>query len=303
MGKNETTYNDVWFKKRAFESLRKICPNKWDYSDSLLLYISTGVEKYESLQQTDAPYNKLVTRPEREYLASIAKGVADALPSNFEYIDLGPGTEHKEQFFFDELKKQGKTFTYIPVDISHHYLSLAEKHALGQGIAVRAIQSSFEQLPELLGKATLPRFVNLGLTFSNYEPQEILKLLKDIAGEHGYVFINAQMRDRLDMAALENVYAVDALTLADEKLKLLGLDPNIDVSTRVADQGIKVWCSVINTNEELKEKGINVNDELLVFQSLRYTKALLVDELKKSSKDYQMFDTETSFIATLIKMI
>ena len=126
---NNSRYDNNWFKKRAFESITPISPNVWDYSDSLLLYISSGVEKYESLQETNTPYFKLVTQPEREYLQSIAKEVVDQLPLDFEYIDLGPGTEHKEQYFFDELKRQGKKFTYIPVDISGHYLALAEEHA------------------------------------------------------------------------------------------------------------------------------------------------------------------------------
>ncbi len=139
-------YDDSWFRNRALKSFRLISPNVWDYSDSLLLYISSGVEKYESLQEEDTPYFKLVTNPEREYLKSIAKDVVDLLPSNLEYVDLGPGTEHKEQFFFDELKKQGKQFIYIPVDISEHYLKLAEAHAMNQGIPVRTIQSSFERV-------------------------------------------------------------------------------------------------------------------------------------------------------------
>src|SRR3990167_10504065 len=131
-----TQYDNEWFKNRALKNLRLISPNIWDYSDSLLLYISSGVEKYESLQEDDTPYFRLVTKPEREYLQSIAKDVVDLLPPNFEYIDLGPGTEHKEQFFFDELKKQGKKFTYTPVDISDYYLKLSEKHASDQGIPV-----------------------------------------------------------------------------------------------------------------------------------------------------------------------
>jgi hypothetical protein len=300
--KNATKYNHEWFKKRAFESLLTVGPHAWDYSDSLLLYLDSGVEQYESLQKTDTSYFKLVTKPEREYLQSIAKSVVDLLPTNFEYIDLGPGTEHKEQFFFDELKRQDKKFTYIPVDISEHYLKLAEKHAIDQGIPVRPVQASFEETSDVLGEATVPRFVNIGLTFSNYEPQMILDLLKNIAGTNGFIFINSQMRDRVDMVALQKVYAEDALTLADDKIKLLGLNPDTDVTSRIADDGIRVWCSVINPSREIEGKGILKGDKLLVFQSLRYTPEQLENELKKASGQYQLFDTESSFIATLIRI-
>lgn len=289
-----------WFTKRALESLVTIAPHVWDYSDSLLLYLPSGVEEYESLQRTDTPYFKLVTKPEREYLQSIAKDVAHLLPERFEYIDLGPGTEHKEQFFFDELKKQGKGFVYIPVDISEYYLKLAQEHAGNQGVEVRPIKASFEELAEILGEAVVPRFVNMGLTFSNYAPQAALSMLKNIAGQDGFIFINSQMRDRVDMVALQKVYAETALTFADDKLKLLGLDPDTDLTAREADDGIKVWCTVTNPSKQIEEKGVVKGDKLLVFQSLRYTKEQLKNELGRVSKEYQLFDTGSSFIAALI---
>jgi len=294
-------YNMDWFKERALASIRAIGSNAWDYSDSLLLYISSGVEKYENLQQEDTLYFKTITNPERAYLQSIAKSVVDSLPFNFEYIDLGPGTEHKEQFFFDELRKQGKEFIYVPVDISEEYLRLAEENATKQGIVTKPVQAAFEELPEVLGRGAAPRFVNIGLTFSNYEPQAILKLLKEIAGENGSAFINSQMRDRVDMAALKNAYAEDAVTLADDKLKLLDLDPNADVSPREATEDVKIWCTVYKPSHMIEEKGIKTGDALLVFQSLRYTPQQLELELTKVSNDFQTFDTGESFIAALVR--
>lgn len=295
----EEKYNQLWFRNRAFKSLRKIKDGIWDYSDSLLIYTPSGSDLYEALQEVDTPYFKLVTSPERDYLKEIAKNVADILPNNFDYIDLGPGTEHKEQFLFDELKKQGKTFTYVPVDISDHFLDLAESHASTQGILVKKIKASFEELPNFLEKTNIPRFVSLGLTFSNYYPQEIIALLKSIAGENGFIFINAQMRDRIDMNALQKVYADDAVQMANEKVGLIGLDPTQDVTPRLADDGFQVSCFILRSNKELENIGIKQGDKLIVFQSLRYTKDSLEKELK--NERYQFFDTGSSFVASLIK--
>ena len=300
MKESDPKYDVEWFRRRALSSINRIGPNSWDYSDSLLLYISSGVEKYESLQEEDTAYFNLVTKPEREYLQSIAKEVVDLLPSNFEYVDLGPGTEHKEQFFFDELKKQGKQFTYISVDTSNYYLRISETHASEQGILVRTLQAAFEEVAEILEEGTLPRFVNIGLTFSNYKPQVILNLLKGIAGMGGFVFINSQMRDRVDMVALQKVYAEDALTLSDDKLELIGLNPDTDVSPREATNEIRVWGSVLSLSKEAQEIGIEVGDKLLVFQSLRYISIELENEVKIGAKDYRLFDTGKSFIAGLI---
>jgi hypothetical protein len=299
----EIKYDTNWFKKRALKSLRPISSNVWDYSDSLLLYISSiGIEKYEALQETDTPYFQLVTKPEREYLKSIAEEVVSMLPKTFDYIDLGPGTENKEQFFFDECRRQGKNFTYIPVDISEYYLKLSADHAINQNIPVKPIKCSFEELPEVLEKNNIPKFVNIGLTFSNYNPQTILTLLKKIAGKSGFIFINSQMRDRVDMVELQRIYAEDSKTLADDKLKLLGLNPDKDVSNREATEDVKVWCSVVNSSKKLKDRGVIKGDKLLVFQSLRYTSKELETELKKISKKYKIFDIGDSFIAGLIQI-
>jgi Histidine-specific methyltransferase, SAM-dependent len=292
-------YNQEWFKDRAFKSLKKLDNGIWDFSDSLLIYIGSGDLVYEQLQEEDTSYFKLVTKPEYEYLQLIAKNIADILPNNFEYIDLGPGTEHKEQFLFDEIKKQGKSFTYVPVDISDHFLKMADSNATSQGIPVRKVKASFEELPEVLGESKVPRFVSLGLTFSNYAPQEILKLLTDIAGTNGFVFINVQMRDRVDMVELQKVYQEDAVRLVDDKVRLIGLDPFTDISPRIADDGFRVSCLVINTNSALESIGITSGDKLIVFQSLRYTKESLESELAQYT--HESFDTESSFIGTIIK--
>lgn len=300
MKESQEIYNQTWFKNRAIQGLKKIEEGVWDYADSLLLYISsTAANTYEQLQDVDTPYFALVTKPERAYLESIAKQIADMLPSHFDYIDLGPGTEHKEQFLFDELKKQGKTFTYIPVDISDHFLEIAQVHAVEQGIAVQVMKTSFEELPVRLDGRAVLRFVSLGLTFSNYDPIEALTLLTSIAGQHGWIFINAQMRDRVDMAALQKVYQDDAANLADEKLRLIDLDPDVDVSPRIVDDSFRVWCTVQKTNPLLEEIGIKAGDRLMVFQSLRYTKDQL--EAILGSVDRTVFDTQSSFIGSIIR--
>lgn len=301
MTQSSTLYNLDWFKKRAFSSLRRIDEHTWDFSDSLLLYFSAGEEAYESIQETDTPYYQLVTKPEREYLASISRDIVSELPEKFEYIDLGPGTEHKEQLFFDELKNQHKTFTYIPVDISKHYLDLAKQHAINQNIPTQVLQASFEELPAFLGSATVPRFVSLGLTFSNYAPEVILPLLQRIAGVNGFIFINAHMRDRVDMLALQRIYELDVSSIGEEKLQLIGLDPAQDVTKLTTDDGVKAWCTVIQPSPELEIIGIKKGDKLLVFQSLRYTKESLETALKTHSESFHMFDTGAPFIATLIQ--
>ena len=296
-----TSYSPDWFRERAFHALRKMEEGVWDYSDSLLLYTPSGEEQYESIQQGEDPYVKLITEPENKYLQSIASAVVAGLPDVFEYIDLGPGTAHKEQFIFDELKKQGKKCVYRPVDISEHYLSLAVEQVSPQGISVGPLQASFEELPERLGTPMIPRFVSLGLTFGNYFPQDILTLLKAIAGKGGAIFIDVHQRDRARMEDYVELYTGIAFGLTDPKLQLLGLDPKKAVTKRIITDGIQCWYTLRTSTPELEQRGVKSGDRLLMMQSLRQTKDTLETELVASGVAYTLFDTGSPFLGALLK--
>ena len=296
----EREYNEAWFKRRAIESIKPKGEGAWDFSDSLLLYQPKGAHEYETMQAEGTAYSELVTKPEREYLESIAVEVAAQLPDGFSYIDLGPGTEHKEQYLFDALREEGKEFEYVPVDINEYFLSLADKHAAGQGIATRPVQASFEELAAKLGPVEKPRFVSLGLTFSNYDPAELFELLKPIAGRGGMIFVDAHMRDRTDMQKLRDVYDVDAQGITMSKFELVDMDATKDVEDILTDERIEVWCKAKSPSPALKEKGIKVGDRLLIFRSLRYTKNEFENVLKKSFKKYVVLDTSTPFVGALL---
>lgn len=292
------TYNKEWFKVRAIDNLRKIAKNTWDYSDSALLYLSSGSDAYEQLQVEKSPYFKQITEPETHYLKEVAEPVIALLPDHVDFVDLGPGTEHKEQFFFDELKRQKKTFSYIPVDISESFLDIATTYATQQGIEVTPIHASFEEVPDILAKRTSPRFVSLGLTWQNYEPSVILALLERIAEKDGWYFLTSHIRDRINVPILKKIYG--DILMADEKMKLIGLDPRTDVSPRSIDDEFRVWCTINHVSGILKEKGVEEGDRLLVFQSMRYTKAQLQDILSATSH-YQLLDNGSAFIGIMAR--
>lgn len=163
------------------------------------------------------------------------------------------------------------------------------------------MKGSFEELPGVLGVSQKPRFVSLGLTFSNYNPAYITNLLKKIAGKHGFVFINSQMRDRTDMLQLRMIYEQAVPQLCLDKLKLLGLTFGKHVSVPLVDENNQAWCSVLEMSEQLERLGIKKGDKILLFQSLRYTPETLEANLKESGSTCKMYDKGSSFIAGLIK--
>lgn len=299
---NKEKYSLDWFEERAFSSLKKVSDGVFDYSDSLLLYIPGSDEEYEKVQHEGNPYHEMVTAPERKYLEQIAKDVVARLPESFEYIDLGPGSEHKEQYVFDQLAEQGKKCIYRPVDISEKFLDMAANHAEKQYITAESVRASFEELPDILQKSDKPRFVSLGLTYSNYKPQAILKLLADIADSNGYVFIHSQIRERVDIERLMEVYGKDVVSIGTAKLKLIGLDAQEDVEDLHANEGIEIWCTLKRVTPRLAEMGLKAGDKILLFQSLRPSMENLKQDLDEAGfSNYTMFDVGESFVGILLE--
>lgn len=297
--KDKNNYDLAWFEQRAIGGLKKVSDGVWDYSDSLLLYLPGSDEIYEDVQNKENPYYEFVTAPERKYLQEIAQDVVKELPEGFDFIDLGPGTEHKEQFIFDAAKAINKTFIYHPVDISRRYLQLVEDHASQQRVPTESLRVSFEEVPKFIISESSKRFVSLGLTYGNYAPDEALKLLKQIAGD-GKIFINTQIRDRIDTNVLKTIYEQVVREMSKSKLKLLGLDIDSDVSDIETTDEVKVWLTIKNVPPALETKGVRVGDKMLIFQSLRPTLASLEEDVSKHFSNYKLLDTGGSFVGVLI---
>jgi hypothetical protein len=291
-------YSLGWFQEKAFSSLRKIKDGVWDFSDSLLIYVPNAEEKYEAIQEIDNPYYRLVTGPEKSYIDHIAGDIALALPDEFEYIDLGPGTEHKEQFIVEQLKKTGKKFKYVPVDIDKKYLSFAEQNAKSQGIPTRGIHSTFEELESKLD-TSLPRFVSIGLTYTNYSPDKVLPLLNTIARPQGKIFIDAQIRERVDIAEVADIYQNEAYNLLEPKIQLLGLGRD-DIAERWCDDKIQAWFSIKTPNQKLKDRGVKPGDKFLTYYFLRPTKESLATDISNYFKQYTVLDTGEDFVGALL---
>ncbi len=126
-------------------------------------------------------------------------------------------------------------------------------------------------------------------------------LLKVISGKAGYCFVNTQIRNRVDMGEIMRIYSEEAKKLIYPKIKLLGLDLENDIVNCEADDGVRVWCTIKNSNDKLRAMGIMNGDKLLVFQSLRYSKQSLEDEISSVFDSYTLHDIGSTFIGVLLK--
>ncbi|OGN16510.1 MAG: hypothetical protein A3C88_02905 [Candidatus Yanofskybacteria bacterium RIFCSPHIGHO2_02_FULL_50_12] len=292
-------YDSEWFKERAINCIKQIAPNTWDYSDSLLLYVPSATEAYEEIQQEETPYHTLVTKPETEFISKIAKEISKELPSEFNFIDLGPGTEHKERFFFDLLKKQGKQFTYFPVDISERFLEVAEDFSQKLGIPCKPILAPFEEVGRILPSGY--RFISLGLTFINYRVEDILSLLKTMIGNDGCAFIDSHIRSRVDTEEIRSLYVDQVESMIIPKAELLELDWENDLENIEVNDKVEIWCTVKNPSSRMVEKGIKSGDRMIIFQSLRHDLEFLKEEIQKVFPNYQMHDIGSPFVGFLLK--
>lgn len=302
MQSTEDSYDLEWFKNRAKSSVHKMKEGIVDYSDMVLVYLPTSGQEYEQQQETGTLYHKHITAPEHKFVAGIASDLAKSLPPEFEFIDLGPGSEHKEKYLFDELNKLGKKFVYRPVDINAKFLSLANDYAKQQSIPVSPLLCCFEDLHLALGKTTIPRFFSLGLTVVGYDPEVIFDLLKKMAGENAYIYISIQLRDRVDMEVIRKAYEECVEGFFDDKFRLIGLDPTKDVQLDAVDDGVRVWYKLLNSNEELEKKNIMQGDRMLVAQSLRHTKEHFVKKVSEHFENFQVFDIDSTFLGVLLKV-
>ena len=205
-------------------------------------------------------------------------------------------------YFFDELFKTEKEFIYKPVDIYQRFLEMSATYAADQKIKVDPILSSFEELPEVLPPSSsedVPRFVSIGLTVVAYYPDDILSLLKKIAGENGCVFVNIQIRERLDMTEMLKGYTDLVNGYFNEKLKLIGIAPE-DLNPLEVDDKISISATLKKSNPILEAKGMSVGDKLIIFQSLRHTEEYFTECVSKYFKKYEKFDTGSSFVGYLL---
>ncbi len=177
-----------------------------------------------------APFERQLYRPLIHLLQSEAGTMLADLGPNIDLIDLGPGLPDKSLPLVDFLDSSSRGFRYIPVDISSHFLSLTTSYFRYRRFPILPLQVLFEELPSVLHND--PRFlpdrirvVNIGLTFNNYQPTEIIPLMHNIMGPFGIGVLATESIDLTDPNDILVPYVTsDADTFNFRMLALLGFE-------------------------------------------------------------------------------
>lgn len=209
--------------------LRPVAPHVWEAEHHLLYARDDQAQAYEKLKKNNG-YNSFhlsLIQVMRQHASAICEHVS----TPFTLIDLGPAYPDKTLPLMRHAYRHGISFDYIPVDINKKWMLTAAEVAKPYARNVRGVQNLFEKCITGLPKDMHPhRFVFIGLTFMNFDPINILNLMKKIAGPGGVVGIAQELlTDSNVIDSIRTHYQSSEFQLLSYGvLANLGVDPDPD---------------------------------------------------------------------------
>lgn len=287
-----------WFRNRASKVLNWNEDGQyWDFSDSLATWSPETAELYGSVQK-ETEYKETVTSDEYRHFAEIYPQLLELLPPIDLYVDLGPGTEEKEREFAHAMRVKNPEMIYVPVDVNKPMLDMAETR--NTDLDPRPVQAPFEDVDKQLPSDKVV-FASLGLTYINYQPEEIHTILKGIIGENGIALVNIQKREGLDIEELKGMYT-DGHGFAKElfriKLELIGLEEgsyNLE-----ADNEIEVWAKITKQCKLINCEEVMPGERIKVFRSARYNPEDIERAMDTDFGKVVKLESSTSFVSYLL---
>jgi len=156
---------------------------------------SEQAKAYEKATHGNESYTKRLDSPITELIEQHSEQIIEGLSNAVQFIDLGPGYPSKSLRLLDKLNVS-HSLTYFPVDVSPYFLDRAAWTATARGISTHKQLSRFEEVGPLLDRKlhllNVSRFVFLGLTFNNFTPDYILKILDGLMGSKDRCLICCQ---------------------------------------------------------------------------------------------------------------
>jgi uncharacterized SAM-dependent methyltransferase len=237
---------------------------------------------YKTLHQ---PIEKLVEK----YADSIIGNDTDEI----ELYDLGPGLPTKTLPLIKSMKERKISFKYIPVDISKSFLEIAINEVRKYGVESNGINCLFEELSEKIiskQKEETTRIFLIGLTFNNYRPSQILKLLDKLCGKNDFAIIITEFyekgKEESILLPYKDVFAENFNFLI---LELMGFKKSdfsyftVFNNSRI-EMGFKPLHNTSNGIINLKS-----SDKIITAISYRYSKSSITSFIQKHFKHFEYF--------------
>lgn len=181
------------------------------YLLSKYFYDERGDKLFQQIMNLEEYY---LTNCEEEILNTYKRelsGIFQDSGKPFQLIELGAGDAVKTQILLSYLNKENINFTYIPIDISQHALTVLESKLFFNfpGVDVRPLQGDYFNALEKLNSSERKRKVILflGSTIGNFSYNKALSFLKKLNGrmqKNEQIFIGFDLKK--DPQVILNAY-------------------------------------------------------------------------------------------------
>lgn len=264
------------------------------------LYLDDFQSKaYLEMIQADK-FSSLLHDPALELIDKYKNKILNSFKGKLSFYDLGPGLPTKTIPLLKHLINKKIDFDYYPVDISQNFLNIAEQKTLEIGIKSKKINTLFENLGDYtLNDKKEEKLFFIGLTFNNYRPNTILKLLKNIAGKNGTCLIITEYFKQKNIETIllpyKDQYAENFNFLP---LKLIGIEKeNLKYFTVFRNQRIEMGFTFLNTISLSNNLKLDKGTEIITAISYRYSKTSLIKHINKYFSSFEFFDHRTKDIS------
>ena len=284
------------FKKAFKESVEGSKPEELVKLSSPHFLYATSEQaiSYEKATHGSPKYKDNLDFPISNLIRKNATKLTSGLSKSVHFIDLGPGYPSKSLILLEEFKKSNK-ITYYPVDVSPYFLDRAAWTASGRVITTHKQLTRFEYLGPIMDRelqtVESSRFVFLGLTFNNFEPEFILDILDGLVENNDRCLICCQSSSGISNSDLVAPYDTEAVEeFCFLPLQVLGMDRNcFDFEACFENNAIRVRFIV---NRNIEYENIPLPEGLKIETSVSYRYE--TDEMESLISDY--FDISETFV-------
>lgn len=238
-------------------------------------------------------FYKTLHQPIEKLVEKYADSIIGSDTNEIELFDLGPGLPTKTIPLIKSMQDRNISFKYIPVDISKSFLEIAINEVKKYGVECNGINCLFEELPNKITikeREATTRIFLIGLTFNNYRPSQILRLLDKLCAKNDFAIIITEFyeRDKEESILLpyKDVFAENFNFLV---LELMGFKKNdfsyfTEFNNSRIEMGFKPLGNITNGIINLSSK-----DKIITAISYRYSKSSITSFIQKHFKHFEYY--------------
>jgi hypothetical protein len=260
----------------------------WDFSASANLYTLESQPRLYGRAIGNPKYAAEIDRPIGGAIRRSLKSPSLVFSEQVRLVDLGPGYPDKTIHVLNVLRSSCKKILYSPVDVSPYFLRIAcDRVARLPNVVIDARLQLFEQLERGQFDDSMQFVICIGPTFMNFEPREIVPILRRITRPGDLCLICAQYREgRSDLEQMLAPYRTSEVRdLNAGLLRHLGFrNSDIGFFVEFRAGAIVMGFTVKGTTRYLEALGFRGGDTIVTAKSFRHTLSVYKKVVRKLTR-------------------